>query len=113
MAESEINIGLEAMKLIKDGFLHQAFTLLNAFKDKKNNAVIELARAITYLYQEDLPVTSLFEALKIMESIDIEELKTINPELVSDLYIYLSLSYERLGYTADAKKYEILANNKL
>ncbi|MCY3413447.1 MAG: hypothetical protein INQ03_17535 [Candidatus Heimdallarchaeota archaeon] len=101
---------MKILQNIKEGYLMYAYKLMHQCKDIKGHVVFELAKGILEFYNNDLTVSNIYKSLSILESIEVDDLKQSHPELVSDLYAYLSLAYERLGYTTDAENYDLLCN---
>lgn len=95
--------GLDLIQSIKDGYFTYVYQIINRIENK--NTVEKLAEGMIYFYKKNPDWNNAVKALQIFESLDVEELRSIDEQLVKDLYVYISLSYEKLGLRHDAKRW--------
>ncbi len=114
---SGYQLGYKCLSLIKADKTYKAHRLLIQYKKEYpgyTNLVIKLAEGIINYYKNGFDYDYyILNSLFLLESIDPEELSSIDETLLIELYTYLSFGYQRLGYPDDSKKYEKLLQDIL
>ncbi len=100
-------LGLKLIEIIKEGYFVNAHRLISLYKGEKD-IVFKLAEGMINFYDQNTNEEKIIKALGIFESLDAEELRKIDPDLMMDLYSYLSVTYSRIGNKIQAKKYETI-----